>query len=38
MGLQWKLMDLSGTPKSMVPDKKARPWPGGAVTSKSTLS
>jgi len=31
-------MDLRGTPKSMVPEKKASPWPGGAVTSKSTLS
>ena len=38
IGFQWKLTDLRGTPKSMVPEKKARPWPGGAVTSKSTLS
>jgi hypothetical protein len=38
IGFQWKLTDLRGTPKSIVPEKKARPWPGGAVTSKSTLS
>ena len=32
MGLQWKLTDLRGTPKSIVPEKKARPCPAGALT------
>ncbi len=38
MGLQWKLMDLSGTPNPTVPEKKESAWPGGALSSKSTLS
>ena len=32
IGLQWKLTDLRGTPKSIVPEKKARPCPAGALT------
>ena len=38
IGLQWKLMDLRGTPKPTVPERKARAWKYDAKYFKTGFS